>query len=104
MASDIADPDNTLGLTAYEAARGEPVPSPLPIERFIDYGLWVQRQVAPAFDPRPVARIDHHRGRFRLTLADGDAIHSFGPCYHHATRYRDITQARNQPGGAGRAK
>jgi cation diffusion facilitator CzcD-associated flavoprotein CzcO len=74
VASDIADPDNRFGLAAYEAAQGAPVPSPLPIERFIDYGLWVQRQVAPAVDSRPVARIDHHRGRFRLTLADGEAI------------------------------
>jgi glycine/D-amino acid oxidase-like deaminating enzyme len=73
VASDIADPDNSFGLAAYGAARGEPVPSPLPIDRFIDYGLWVQRQVAPVVDS-PVERIDHHRGRFRLTLADGDAI------------------------------
>jgi FAD-dependent urate hydroxylase len=74
VASDIADPDNSFGLAAYEAARGEPVPSPLPIDRFIDYGLWVQRQVAPVVDSRPVVRIDHNRGRFRLTLADGETI------------------------------
>ena len=49
-------------------------PSALPIDQFIDYGLWVQRQVAPVVDSRPVVRIDHHRGRFRLTLADDDAI------------------------------
>ena len=74
VASDIGDPDNSFGLAAYGAARGEPVPSPLPIDRFIDYGLWVQRQVAPVVDSRPVVRIDHHRGRFRLTLADDEAI------------------------------
>ena len=74
VASDIADRDNRFGLAAYEAARRELVPSPLPIERFIDYGLWVQRQVAPAVDSRPVVRIDNNRGGFRLTLGDGDAI------------------------------
>jgi FAD-dependent urate hydroxylase len=74
VASDISDPDNRLSLAAYEAARGEPVPSPLPIDRFIDYGLWVQRQVAPEVDSRHVVRIDCQRGRFRLELADGEAI------------------------------
>src|SRR5438093_2989481 len=74
VASDISDPDNRLSLAAYEAARGEPVPSPLPIELFIDYGLWVQRQVAPEVDSRHVVRIDCQRGGFRLELADGEAI------------------------------
>jgi FAD-dependent urate hydroxylase len=61
-------------LGAYDAARGQPVPSPLPIDRFIDYGLWVQRQVAPAVEPRSVERIDCHHGGFRLTFAEGEAI------------------------------
>lgn len=74
VASDIADPDNKFSLGAYEAARRQPVPSPLPIDQFIDYGLWVQQQVAPAVEPRPVERIDRHHGGFRLTFADGEPI------------------------------
>lgn len=74
VASDISDPDRRFSLAAYQAARGESVPSPVPIERFVDYGLWVQRQVAPRVDSRPVVRIERHRGRFLLTLADGEAI------------------------------
>jgi thioredoxin reductase len=74
VASDIGDPDARLGLTAYAAASGSAVPSPLPIERFIDYGLWVQREVPSSFDPRTVERIDLHRPGFLLTFADGDTI------------------------------
>jgi FAD-dependent urate hydroxylase len=74
VASDISDPETRFSLAAYEAARGEPLPSPLPLDRFIDYGLWVQGQVAPEVDSRPVVRIDRRRGGFLLTLADGGAI------------------------------
>jgi FAD-dependent urate hydroxylase len=74
VASDISDPDGRFSLAAYEAARGEPVPSPLPLERFVDYGSWVQRQVAPEVDSRQVVRISQDHGRFRLELADGEAI------------------------------
>jgi thioredoxin reductase len=73
VASDIADPEERLGLVAYETASGKAIPSPLPIERFIDYGLWVQRQVASAVDPRMVDRIERRRRGFLLTLADGEA-------------------------------
>jgi cation diffusion facilitator CzcD-associated flavoprotein CzcO len=72
VASDIADPENELTLAAFAAASGVEVPSPLPLDRFIDYGLWVQRRVAPAVDARPVARIERQGGGFRLAFADGD--------------------------------
>jgi FAD-dependent urate hydroxylase len=74
VASDIADPENRLGLTAYEAASGAGIPSPLPVERFIDYGTWVQRQVAPDVDRRRVEKIERRHRGFLLTLAHGDAI------------------------------
>jgi FAD-dependent urate hydroxylase len=74
IASDIGDPESAFSLSSYEIARGEDVPSPLPVERFIDYGLWVQRQVAPAVEQRTIARIDRHDGGFRLAFADGDGV------------------------------
>ena len=74
VASDIADPKSRLGLDAYETATGAAVPSPLPIERFIDYGLWVQRQVAPNVDPRPVKTIERCRSGFRVRFAEGEAL------------------------------
>ena len=64
VASDIGGPEARLSLVAYETASGRAVPSPLPIERFIDYGLWVQRQVASTVDPRTVARIDRQTADF----------------------------------------
>ena len=71
VASDIADPDEELSLAAYERATGEAAESPLPIERFIEYGLWVQRHVAPTVDQRRVQTIERTAGVFRLTFADG---------------------------------
>jgi len=72
VATDIADPDNMFSLRAFEAVSGEAISSPLPIERFIDYGLWVQQQVAPNVDARRVERIDRHHGGFRLAFAGGE--------------------------------
>lgn len=72
VATDIADPDNIFSLRAFGAASGRAISSPLPIEQFIDYGLWVQQQVAPTVDPRRVERIDRHQGGFRLTFAGGE--------------------------------
>jgi cation diffusion facilitator CzcD-associated flavoprotein CzcO len=74
VASDIADPENRLGLSAYEAASGAGVPSPLPVERFVDYGIWVQGQVAPDVDARHVDKIERRKRGFLLTLTDSDAI------------------------------
>jgi pyridine nucleotide-disulfide oxidoreductase len=74
VASDIADPEDRFSLAAYAASIGESVPSPLPLERFVDYGLWVQRHVAPGPDRRPVEKIEPARDGFRLTLVDGETV------------------------------
>jgi FAD-dependent urate hydroxylase len=74
VASDIGDPESKFSLSGYEIARGRRLPSPLPLERFIDYGLWVQGQVAPTVDPRSIERVDRHDSGFRLTFADGDGM------------------------------
>ena len=44
-ASSISGPANTSTLEAYEAALGLTPVAPLPLERFVDYGLWFRRQL-----------------------------------------------------------
>jgi FAD-dependent urate hydroxylase len=73
-ASWIASPDHNLSLAAYERELGCPLPRPVPIDDFIAYGRWFQRQAAPDLDPRRVSLIERSGDGFSLTLEDGDVI------------------------------
>lgn len=67
----IADFRGPLSLDSYCKTAGVQVERPVPLERFIEYGRWVQRQIVPDLDRRQVDLIEGgHRG-FRLTLDDG---------------------------------
>lgn len=75
-ASHISDPRCALTLDAYQAANGNHVSVPVPLDRFIDYGHWFQRQAVPDVDERRVTRIDSDLADFRLTLEDGEVLKS----------------------------
>src|SRR5712692_698430 len=66
VACSIADPDDALTLDAYQAVNGNGLIPPVPLDRFIDYGRWFQRQVAPDLDRRWVSRVERENGGFRL--------------------------------------
>jgi FAD-dependent urate hydroxylase len=70
----IADYRGPLSLDAYCKATGNRFDRPIPLERFIEYGEWVQRQVAPDVDRRTVARVEADGAGFRLALDDGDEL------------------------------
>jgi hypothetical protein len=70
----IADHEGKLSLDSFCAATGVSFGSPVPLDRFIDYGMWVQRQVAPDVDRRQVQTVETGPGGFRLTLADGTSV------------------------------
>jgi FAD-dependent urate hydroxylase len=70
----IADPRGSLTLDDYYRQAGMDVPKLLPVENFIDYGLWVQQHVAPDLDSRAVRRVEALDGGFRLVLEDGDTF------------------------------
>jgi FAD-dependent urate hydroxylase len=70
----IAEYQGELSLDSFCAATGTSFNRPVPLDRFIDYGMWVQRQVAPDVDRRLVEALEAGPGGFRLTLADGTAM------------------------------
>ncbi|HEY5053245.1 MAG TPA: FAD-dependent oxidoreductase, partial [Solirubrobacterales bacterium] len=70
----IAEYQGELSLDSFCATTGTSFDPPVPLDRFIDYGLWVQQQVAPDVDRRLVEALAAGPGGFRLTLADGTAI------------------------------
>jgi FAD-dependent urate hydroxylase len=70
----IAEYQGELSLDSFRAVSGTGLAKPVPLDRFVDYGLWVQQQVAPDVDRRLVRALEAGPGGFRLTLADGTAI------------------------------
>ncbi|HYR83153.1 MAG TPA: FAD-dependent oxidoreductase [Terriglobia bacterium] len=73
-ASQIADPNESLTMEAYQAASRTHFSTPVPLHHFVDYGLWYQRQAAPGLDQRKIARVESDSKGFRLMLQDGETI------------------------------
>ena len=73
-ATGIAAPEGALSLDAFRARTGRRVPRPYPLEDFIAYGLWVQRQVAPDFDRRRVVAVSGKASGFELRLEDDSRL------------------------------
>jgi hypothetical protein len=72
--SSIADPNRRFTLDRYETERGVTLPRRLPLEEFVAYGEWFQRQAVPAVDPRRVARVSPAADGYRLELEDGEHL------------------------------
>src|SRR6204780_3697673 len=68
IATHIADPLHRYRLDDYFAEAGLPLPSRLPIENFIDYGMWFQQRVAPDLDTRTVRQVAALDDGFHLAL------------------------------------
>jgi cation diffusion facilitator CzcD-associated flavoprotein CzcO len=75
-ATTIGDPNGTLTLDAYRASSQNDLSTPVPLDRFIDYGLWYQRQAVPDVDRRKIIRIEGHAQGFRLVVEDGESLTS----------------------------
>jgi len=75
-ASHISDPQTALTMDSFAKSLGTSIPTPIPLERFVEYGLWFHRQAAPNIDRRKISRIEKDSKGFRLTLQDGEQFTS----------------------------
>jgi len=75
-ASTIADPENKLTLDVFCAENKLQFPKPLPLEGFVDYGQWFQKQAVPELDRRIIQLIEPDDRGFRVTLSDGERFTS----------------------------
>jgi len=75
-ASHIAFPAGDLSIDAHLAETGERFGAPIPLERFIDYGIWVQQRVAPDVDRRRVTSVRREADGFALAIDDGESLHA----------------------------
>jgi cation diffusion facilitator CzcD-associated flavoprotein CzcO len=71
-ASNLDDPDGHLRLDSYRALHHLPQAKPVPIEDFVRYGHWFQKQAVPDVDRRRVTHLAGEAGGFRVRLQDGE--------------------------------
>jgi FAD-dependent urate hydroxylase len=75
-ASHIADPESKMTIDEYSRQNGNHVGKPIPLDRFVDYGLWYQRRAVPDVDERAVRSVEIYARGFRVMLADGEEFTS----------------------------
>jgi hypothetical protein len=75
-ASHIADPRQELTLDAYCRLNGNHRSKPIPLDWFVGYGEWYQRQSIPDLDRRLICEIDTDARGFKVTLTDGQSFTS----------------------------
>lgn len=73
-ATNIADRHGELNLEAYQADTGASFTTPVPLNDFVEYGLWFQRHAAADVDTRLVSRVEQQNGHFELALEDGESV------------------------------
>jgi FAD-dependent urate hydroxylase len=73
-ASSISSPRHELSLARWAATKGCELRNPLPVEDFIEYGMWFTQRAVPDLDARSVTRLQAGEDGFELTLSDGERI------------------------------
>ena len=73
-ATNMIEPVGPLSLNSYMGEIGEEFGHPVSLRRFVDYGLWVQRNGVPDLDMRKVTRLGRGGSGFVLDLDDGDSM------------------------------
>ena len=73
-ATHLADPGRRWTLDAFRSKTGNHLSSPVPLDRFVDYGRWFQRHAVPDVDPRKVSCVEANGSGYRLTLEDREVV------------------------------
>ena len=74
FASNLSSPDGEHTLEAFSAATGRPYASyglPVPLDTFVAYGKWFQRELVPDVEETMVTDVAPADGYYDITLADG---------------------------------
>jgi len=90
-ASNLSDPNKKYGFAQFFKVSQYKPCYPVPIEAFIDYGMWFQKHVLPNVDETYVTSIERNGKQFLLTLADGRKVQSLAVVmaiglYYYANR------------------
>src|SRR5437879_6225023 len=96
-ATNLSDPRQDYGFEQFARDTGHERGYPLPIQTFIDYGLWFQQRAVPEVDETYVSAIERQDGGFLVTLEDGREVESHAVVmaigvYYYAHRPEQLTE------------
>ena len=95
-ATNLSDPRQDHGFEQFARDARRDLRYPVPLQTFIEYGVWFQQRAVPDVDETYVSSIEHRDTRFLLTLQDGREVESqsvvmaIGP-YYYANRPEPFT-------------
>jgi cation diffusion facilitator CzcD-associated flavoprotein CzcO len=75
-ATRIAGPGDWLSLEAFQQSSGRKFTTPVPLDCFVAYGLWYQRQAVPFLERRRIVRMERDGRGFRVFPDSGPDFHS----------------------------
>lgn len=75
-ATNLSDPKKQYSFERYFQAHSIEIPDPLPLEIFVNYGLWFQKNCVPQVDETYVVNVERKASHFEVTLEDGRIIHA----------------------------
>lgn len=75
-ATNLSDPDGLYGFERFLSGSRHKKGYPMPIDAFVEYGLWFQERAVPNVDDTYVSSLERHGAHFRLILEDGREVHS----------------------------
>jgi FAD-dependent urate hydroxylase len=73
-ATQIASPNSSESLERFIAESGKQFGVPVPIDRFVQYGMWYQKQAVSDLDQRDISSVEIDKDGFRVTLQDGESL------------------------------
>ena len=90
-ATNLSDPREEYGFARFFAESKYRACFPVPLELFVEYGLWFKERAVPYVDETYVSSIEQQDGHFSLTLGDGRRVASGAVvmaigAYHYAHR------------------
>jgi len=93
-ATNLIEQAGPYSLSSYMAHIGEEFGHPVSLQRFVEYGTWVQRNAVPDVDTRMITRLTPAGRGFALELDDGDYLTA-----HRVVLACGIAPFENMPSG-----
>lgn len=73
LGSDIGSPRHRFSLPTYESETSR-LARPIPVERFVDYGRWYQKQALPDLDERSVTAVRRTESGFEVSVEGEETV------------------------------
>jgi FAD-dependent urate hydroxylase len=75
-ASSISDPSKALSIDQFNGTQKDKIPVPIPLDIFVQYGLWFRQRALPALENRKIQHVARDGAGFRVIAESGESWNS----------------------------